>query len=100
MLQGGTNMHNKMVYKILRTPIVFFDSNPIGRIITRFSKDLVAVDLIMGMLVNVITIGVFRAISVAITVSILEPYLFIAIFISLIVLYYIMNVGSPSMVET
>lgn len=55
LLEGSTNMHNKMVYKILRTFIVFFDSNPVGRVLTRFSKDLVAIDLIMPMLLTMIT---------------------------------------------
>jgi len=100
LLEGATNMHKKMVKKVLRTYIVFFDSNPVGRVITRFSKDLVAIDLIMAMLVTMITIGVFRAISVAISIAILEPWLLIAVFICLIVLYYYMIMGSPSMVET
>jgi ATP-binding cassette subfamily C (CFTR/MRP) protein 4 len=40
ILTSGTNMHNKMTEAILRTNVVFFDSNPIGRIINRFAKDM------------------------------------------------------------
>ena len=36
--------HNKMVKRVLRSPVEFFDSNPIGRIITRFSKDTNVID--------------------------------------------------------
>ena len=30
----------KMLKSILRSPIVFFDMNPVGRIINRFSNDI------------------------------------------------------------
>ena len=33
------NLHNRMLKKISRAPLQFFDSNPSGRIINRFSKD-------------------------------------------------------------
>nr|XP_033699475.1 multidrug resistance-associated protein 4-like [Tursiops truncatus] len=32
--------HNKMLESILRAPVLFFDRNPIGRILNRFSKDI------------------------------------------------------------
>ena len=34
-LLSSNNLHKHMVWKILRAPSVFFDSNPIGRILTR-----------------------------------------------------------------
>ena len=39
-------MHNQMADKVLRAPILFFDSNPIGRITTRFSKDMTMLDMV------------------------------------------------------
>ena len=32
-------LHNRMFASILRAPILFFDTNPIGRVLNRFSKD-------------------------------------------------------------
>lgn len=50
VLDATTNMHNKMALKVLRSKIEFFDSNPIGRITSRFSKDMLMLDQIfMGM---------------------------------------------------
>ncbi|XP_011505689.1 PREDICTED: multidrug resistance-associated protein 4-like [Ceratosolen solmsi marchali] len=40
----SSNIHNQMIDRILKTPIKFFDLNPSGRILNRFSKDLGAVD--------------------------------------------------------
>ena len=37
---SSKNLHSKMVYKLLRAPLHFFDSNSIGTIVTRFSKDI------------------------------------------------------------
>ena len=33
-------LHNHMFASILRAPILFFDTNPIGRVLNRFSKDV------------------------------------------------------------
>jgi hypothetical protein len=40
-------MHAAMTKAVLRAKMLFFDSNPIGRIITRFSKDMNVLDLVM-----------------------------------------------------
>nr|XP_039260708.1 multidrug resistance-associated protein 4-like isoform X2 [Styela clava] len=41
---SGIHMHNKMFRAILRAPIRFFDTNPSGRILNRFSKDMGQID--------------------------------------------------------
>ena len=33
-------LHNRMFASILRAPVLFFDTNPIGRVLNRFSKDV------------------------------------------------------------
>ena len=43
-LNASSNMHNCMAEKVVRSHILFFDSNPIGRVTTRFSKDMVILD--------------------------------------------------------
>jgi ATP-binding cassette subfamily C (CFTR/MRP) protein 4 len=37
-------MHDNMFTKVLRTPMIFFDTNPVGRVLNRFSKDIGLVD--------------------------------------------------------
>uniref|UniRef100_A0A8D1U829 Multidrug resistance-associated protein 4 n=1 Tax=Sus scrofa TaxID=9823 RepID=A0A8D1U829_PIG len=40
LVSSSQSLHNKMFESILRAPILFFDRNPIGRILNRFSKDI------------------------------------------------------------
>lgn len=96
--QSTTNMHNTMSYQILRSKIVFFDSNPIGRVVTRFSKDVSVLDFIIPTLTVFIAQGIFRTLTVAITISIINPYLFIVVFAGAILMVYVLRKGTPSMV--
>lgn len=77
IVTANTNMHNIMTERILRAPILFYDSNPIGRITTRFSKDMMMIDVLIPNFSNVVVIGVMRIISVLITVIIINPWLVI-----------------------
>uniref|UniRef100_A0A8C3W6N7 Multidrug resistance-associated protein 4 n=1 Tax=Catagonus wagneri TaxID=51154 RepID=A0A8C3W6N7_9CETA len=40
LVSSSQSLHNKMFESILRAPVLFFDRNPIGRILNRFSKDI------------------------------------------------------------
>ena len=43
-LRCSERLHDKMVLAILQAPVLFFDSNPVGRILNRFSKDVGCLD--------------------------------------------------------
>ncbi|XP_032233715.2 ATP-binding cassette sub-family C member 4 [Nematostella vectensis] len=43
-LRSSENLHNAMTTTILKSPILFFDTNPFGRIMNRFSKDIGTMD--------------------------------------------------------
>jgi ABC-type multidrug transport system fused ATPase/permease subunit len=40
LMQGAANLHNSAVSAVMKSPMAFFDTTPVGRIINRFSKDL------------------------------------------------------------
>lgn len=50
--KSAENIHDKMLTKVARSQILFFDSNPVGRILARFSKDISVVDLQIPALSN------------------------------------------------
>ncbi|KAJ0062303.1 hypothetical protein NL108_007506, partial [Boleophthalmus pectinirostris] len=43
-VSSAQNLHNHMFKAILRTPVRFFDINPIGKVLNRFSKDIGLLD--------------------------------------------------------
>uniref|UniRef100_A0A8C8GYC2 Multidrug resistance-associated protein 4 n=1 Tax=Oncorhynchus tshawytscha TaxID=74940 RepID=A0A8C8GYC2_ONCTS len=44
LVKAAQSLHNRMFISLLRTPVRFFDINPIGRILNRFSKDIGQLD--------------------------------------------------------
>ncbi|XP_007666157.2 multidrug resistance-associated protein 4 isoform X2 [Ornithorhynchus anatinus] len=40
LVNASQTLHNNMFESILKAPVLFFDRNPIGRILNRFSKDI------------------------------------------------------------
>jgi ATP-binding cassette subfamily C (CFTR/MRP) protein 1 len=43
-IKSSQTMSNKAMWQILRVPVAFFDTTPLGRIIHRFTKDVDAMD--------------------------------------------------------
>ena len=46
-LRCSERLHDKMVVAVLQAPVLFFDSNPVGRIMNRFSKDVGCMDEVL-----------------------------------------------------
>eukprot|EP00731_Ephydatia_muelleri_P028696 Em0020g340a len=44
-LRASRVLHNTMLERLLRAPMHFFDTTPLGRILNRFSKDIYTVDI-------------------------------------------------------
>lgn len=47
VLRSSEKLHNNMATAILKAPVLFFDSNPTGRILNRFSKDIGCLDEVL-----------------------------------------------------
>lgn len=47
-IHGSKKMHNDMAASVLRAPMSFFETTPIGRILNRFSNDIYKIDEILG----------------------------------------------------
>jgi ABC-type multidrug transport system fused ATPase/permease subunit len=44
-IRAGVELHDKMLASILKAPVRFFDTTPVGRLLQRFSRDLESVDV-------------------------------------------------------
>lgn len=96
-LASITNMTNKITERVLRAQILFFDSNPIGRILTRFTKDVSLLDLIYPQQSLMVVNGILRTIAVVVTACIINPYILIPSAICLVLMIFFMKVGSANM---
>ena len=89
-LNASTKLHDNMVQSVLGAPMSFFDTNPKGRIVNRFAKDIDLVDgnipLTFGALMR-LGFGVF---GVIIVISTTLP-IFIAIIIPITIAYYFLQ---------
>lgn len=88
-----------MAGKIMRSPILFFDSNPVGRVLTRFSKELVILDSMLGSMVAIITMSFARVIGVVISVILVNPYIIAPVSIAICYMTYILKMGKKSMID-
>lgn len=90
VLRSSESLHDDMVTALLKAPVLFFDSNPIGRILNRFSKDigcmdevlpktfLFAVQLVLFVLTAALVPLIANAWLAAVVVPIIILYVYIA----------------------
>ncbi|XP_050059315.1 probable multidrug resistance-associated protein lethal(2)03659 isoform X2 [Aphis gossypii] len=89
---SSTNLHHRMLKSIIRATMNFFNKNPSGRILNRFSKDIGSIDeMLPFVLMDVIQIGLF-VIGILIIVGITNPYLILPTLIIVFIFFKIRNV--------
>lgn len=47
-IKAAVTFHTKVLYSVLRSPVSFFETTPLGRIVNRFAKDITIVDLMVA----------------------------------------------------
>ncbi|XP_046548075.1 multidrug resistance-associated protein 1-like [Haliotis rubra] len=85
VVRASKELHSKMLTNILKSPMEFFDTTPVGRITNRFSHDMKVIDDEMPMcmeywldgVVNVVTSMLVVVYSTPQTVLVLIPVLYV-----------------------
>jgi ABC-type multidrug transport system fused ATPase/permease subunit len=89
ILHSSVRIHEKALWKLLRAPSIFFDANPIGRILTRYSKDTVLLDYFFGFVMNIVILTVSKTIGIYALILITVPWMAIPAVFCMIVMYFI-----------
>ena len=90
-LSSSEQLHDRMTLAILKAPVLFFDTNPVGRILNRFSKDVGCMDEILPtFFLMFIQMGSFT-IAATLLPALLNPWLFLAVVPVVISFIYIVK---------
>ncbi|KAH8041665.1 hypothetical protein HPB51_017467 [Rhipicephalus microplus] len=83
--------HNNMIDNIVQCPMRFFDSNPIGRIINRFSSDMGVIDKKLPVTIPVLLRFLMLCLSAILVDVCVTPYFSIVVVLVVAVYYYIQS---------
>jgi ABC-type multidrug transport system fused ATPase/permease subunit len=72
-LRAASRMHNSMFASVMRAPMHFFDTTPIGRILNRFSNDQDALDGTLPRTLNVFFTCILRVVGTVSVVTAVSP---------------------------
>lgn len=98
--QAVSRIYDETTYRVSRFPITFFESQPVGRITTRFSSDYGNVfRLFGGPLAEFLSI-LFDLISITVILLLIHPTFFATLSVSAIVYYWLLVRNQARLRET
>ncbi|KAG1748434.1 ABC protein [Suillus paluster] len=78
------NLHHKSLHNVFYASMSFFDTTPMGRILSVFGKDIDSIDNQLANTMRAVVMLLSAVMSAIIIVAFLEPYFVIAVFFILI----------------
>uniref|UniRef100_A0ABM5ETW9 ATP-binding cassette sub-family C member 12-like isoform X1 n=1 Tax=Pogona vitticeps TaxID=103695 RepID=A0ABM5ETW9_9SAUR len=91
-LRGSSILHNTVFYKILQSPMSFFDTTPTGRIMNRFSKDMDELDVRLPFCAEIFLQQLFMVLSIVVITAVVFPYLLIVMAILTVIFILLFQV--------
>ncbi|XP_074649425.1 multidrug resistance-associated protein 1-like isoform X1 [Tubulanus polymorphus] len=86
-LKAAGRLHVRLLQRILRAPMVFFDTTPLGRIVNRFSKDIDTIDVTLREKLDAWLRCACSVAGTIIVISISTP-LFLSMIVPLSILFF------------
>jgi len=79
LIKASKHLHNLMLSSVLSAKIEFFDTNPVGRILNRFSADVGICDETLPLTIYDFSVGLFVVVGSIVTAVISLPFTLIAL---------------------
>lgn len=90
---ASVTLHNKLLGHILRLPKSFFDTNPAGRVLNRFSKDIETMDSVLNQSISQLCNCFATYFATLIVISIATKWFGLAV-LPITIVYIMLQVGS------
>lgn len=88
-IHGLRKLHNNMAVSVLRAPMSFFETTPIGRVLNRFSNDIYKVDEVLGRVFGMFFANLIRVLfTMAVICFSTWQFVFMLIPIGVLYVYY------------
>ncbi|CAN7943686.1 unnamed protein product, partial [Ixodes pacificus] len=89
-LNASKSLHESILYRVVRAPMWFFDTTPLGRILNRFTKDLDQADYYLPMVMDAMLEHLTDVIGVGVLITIYVPLFMLAI-LPCVLIYFIIQ---------
>ncbi|MBN3317851.1 MRP7 protein, partial [Atractosteus spatula] len=86
-IRAATVVHDRLLDRVLKATVTFFDTTPLGRIVNRFSSDLYSVDDTLPFILNILLANAFGLLGMLVVMSYGLPWILLVL-LPLAGLYY------------
>ncbi|XP_070855602.1 multidrug resistance-associated protein 1 isoform X5 [Drosophila suzukii] len=86
-LHAARVLHSMLLENVMKSPMTMFDTTPVGRILSRFSKDVESVDQKMPQVINDCIWCAYEVLATIVVISLSTP-IFLAVIVPIAFLYY------------
>ncbi|XP_040892605.1 ATP-binding cassette sub-family C member 10 isoform X2 [Toxotes jaculatrix] len=84
---AATAIHSRLLDRVLKATVTFFDTTPLGRVLNRFSSDLYTVDDSLPFILNILLANVFGLMGMLVVISYGLPWVLVPL-LPLALLYH------------
>ncbi|KAL4852933.1 Multidrug resistance-associated protein 1 [Chlorella vulgaris] len=88
-LRASRVIHHRCLTSLVRAPVTFFDTTPVGRILNRFSKDTDDVDFLLSMSMSEFGNCIFQLLATTIFIAVIQPWILVGIGPLAVVYYFL-----------